>query len=293
MALTDAVKRWYPVRLAKAYSQAQSGNYARSLALSMFMSMFPLMLGVLAVLGLVIHDPHVQARVEAAVVGFFPSDAHAALVRTLDGVRRHSGVLSLVAVLGMLWGGSSIFTTMEWVLDRLFGARQRGFLRQRLMALLMTVVFAAAIVLTVFLNSALALVKVVPFLGPVIGAGVWIAFMLTIYRIVPHRTFRLSEVWRGAVLAGLLMEVLSLLWPLYMHFTHGFSSYGTAFALFFLLATWLYFLSQLILLGAVVNRLSLGPPLEEGAVAEPGAGPVETPETRAVDRQSRRREPAA
>src|SRR2546425_9610317 len=50
----------------------------------------------------------------------------------------------------------------------------------------------------------------------------------------------------------------------------GEGPYGQQFALFFLLATWLYLLSQLLLLGAVFNRMRLGAPREEGAVAQPG-----------------------
>ncbi|MGH7777753.1 MAG: YihY/virulence factor BrkB family protein [Candidatus Dormibacterales bacterium] len=284
------IKRRYPVRVVMAYGQTQSANYAQSIALSMFMSMFPLMLGVLAILGLAIHDPHLQGRVQRALVGFFPSDARGALVHTLSGVRGHPGVLGVIGILGMLWGGGSIFTTMEWVLDRLFGVPQRGFLSQRAMALGMTAIFALAIVLSVFVNSALALVRFVPFLAPVTGAVIWVLFMLTIYRVVPHKTFTTVEVLPGALVAGVLMEALSLIWPLYMHFTHGFSTYGAAFALFFLLVTWLYFLSQFIMLGAVVNRLSLGPPLEESAPSELGrkeAGLEGDPEPSVV-----RREPA-
>ena len=71
------------------------------------------------------------------------------------------------------------------------------------------------------------------------------------------------------LLAGVLMEALTLLWPLYAGLTHGFSSYGTAFALFFVLATWLYFFAQFTLLGAVANRMHAGAPDARGLIASP------------------------
>jgi uncharacterized BrkB/YihY/UPF0761 family membrane protein len=37
-----------------------------------------------------------------------------------------------------------------------------------------------------------------------------IALVILIYRVVPNRTFQLSEVWRGALLAGILMEIMAL-----------------------------------------------------------------------------------
>ncbi|HZB97716.1 MAG TPA: hypothetical protein VE219_03870, partial [Candidatus Sulfotelmatobacter sp.] len=51
--------------------------------------------------------------------------------------------------------------------------------------------------------------------------------------------------------------------------THGFNTYGQEFALFFLLAAWLLFLSQFILAGAVFNNVRLGEPHAEGIIPAP------------------------
>lgn len=282
--LLERAQRLYPVRLARAYGQSQASNFAAALAFNMFMSMFPLMLGLLSIVGLVLRNPAQQAQVQAALLGFFPPDAHAALQRTLEQVRDRAGLLGIVGVAGLLWSGTNVFVAMEFALGQMFGAAQRDFLRQRLMALLMTAAFVAAIVVSVIANAALALVRSLPFAGPVIGAVVWVAFMVAIYRFVPNRTFAtLRQVWPGALVAGCLMEVLTLLWPLYAAVSHSFTTYGATFALFFLLATWLYLLSQLVLLGAVANRMRLGVPEKPGAVAVPQPNPLETPGARAAD----------
>ena len=143
--------RTYPVRLAMAFGDSQAGNYASGLAFTSFVSMFPLILGLLAVLGLV----------------------------------------------------------------------------------------------------------------------VWLAFMTAIYRLVPNRTYTVRRMWPGVLLAGVLMEALTLLWPLYTRLTHGFNTYGSAFALFFVLATWLYFFALFTLLGAVANRMHAGGPSVGGLIATP------------------------
>ena len=83
------------------------------------------------------------------------------------------------------------------------------------------------------------------------------------------RTFRFREVLPGALLAGVLIEALSLVFPLYAKIAGSFNTYGAQFALFFLLATWFYLLSQLVLLGAVFNRFRLGEPAHLGIVASP------------------------
>jgi membrane protein len=103
----------------------------------------------------------------------------------------------------------------------------------------------------------------------VIGAVVMVVLLVLLYRFVPNRKFRLRDVLPGALLAGVLIEALSLGFPLYARFAGGFNTYGAQFALFFLLATWLYLLSQLLLLGAVYNRFLLDRPVTKGLVASP------------------------
>src|SRR5207253_1618562 len=163
-----------------------------------FLSMFPLILGLLAVVGLLLRDQHLQAQVQAMVLGFFPADAHAALQHTMDSVRKRSGVLGLISILGLLWSGGSLFITLEFVLGKILGTQQRGFLRQRGMAFSMTAIFVVVVVLSVFANALAGFVKSVPYVGPVVGAIIWIGFMLSIYRLVPNRTFKLGAIWRGA-----------------------------------------------------------------------------------------------
>lgn len=283
-ALAGRAVGLYPVRLVRAYGDSHAADYAAGLAFNMFMSMFPLLLGLLAIVGLVLRDRHQLLQVESGLIAFFPADATAPLQKTLGQVRDRAGILGIIGVAGLIWSGSGVFTAMEFALGQMFGAEQRTFVRQRLMAFLMTFAFVAVIVVSVFANAVVALARSVPFAGPVVGAVVWIGFMVAIYRFVPNRTFStLRQVWPGALLAGILMEVLTLVWPLYTSLTGHFSTYGAAFALFFLLATWLYLFAQLILLGAVANKMRLGTPSKAGVVAEPGTGAIETPGTRAVE----------
>ena len=75
----------------------------------------------------------------------------------------------------------------------------------------------------------------------------------------------------GAALAGLLIELVTLLFPLYAKLAHGFDTYGQSLALFFLLATWLAFLSQFILIGAVWNRVRLGEKFTASGLLASGA----------------------
>lgn len=272
-----------PVRFIKAYGQSKASNYAAGLAFNSFTSMFPLMLGVLSIVGLVLGGQH-RHQVETVLVNVFPADAQSSIRQTLESVKQHSGLLGIVAILGFVWTGTNYFGNMEFALSEMYGVEQRTFIRQRVMGVLMLAVFLVGMAAAVLVNSALGVVGAA-FLGPLVGALVLVAMMTLVYRVVPNRSFQLREVLAGAVLAGVLMEVVTLAFPLYARLMHGFNTYGATFALFLLLAAWLYLISQFMLMGAVLNRFREGRPHQEGVVADPRADFEETRGSRAVDEQ--------
>jgi membrane protein len=286
-ALLERLKGSFPGRVATAYGESKAGNYAAGLAFNAFMTMFPLMLGLLAIVGLVIRDPDTMAKAQSMLLSVFPSNAHDQLAQVLKGAQKSSGLLGLVSIIGLIWSGTGLFVAVEFALGEMFGAKQRDFARQRLMALAMMAVFLVGILFAILANSMVAaLGSGVKLLGPFLGVVVMTTMMAAIYRIVPNRTFSLTQILPGALLAGVLMEIVTLAFPLYGSLVHGFNTYGAAFALFFLLATWLYFISQFILLGAVLNRMLMGQPETGGAAASPGEAREETRGARAAERVS-------
>lgn len=55
-------------------------------------------------------------------------------------------------------------------------------------------------------------------------------------------------------MAGLGVQLLSLVFRAHTRFTHHFSTYCRGLALFLVLATWVHLLAQLLLFGADFNR---------------------------------------
>ncbi|HZA01644.1 MAG TPA: YihY/virulence factor BrkB family protein [Hyphomicrobiaceae bacterium] len=268
--LLERAQGTLPARVLMAYGESQASNYALALAFAGFMSMFPIILGALAIIGFAIRDSATEVRFQILLINMFPASAQPELQHAIQGVKQSSGWLAAVSVGGLLWSASSIFSTMEFALTEIFGTRQRDMLRQRLMGLIMMVLLIVAIVATVGADSLAAFVPVVgPIVGFIFGSVVMVSLLAALYRFVPNRTFRMRDVLPGALLAGVLIEILSFAFPLYARVAGGFNTYGAQFALFFLLATWFYLLSQLILLGAVFNKFRLGEPAARGIVASP------------------------
>jgi YihY family inner membrane protein len=253
------MKRWMrallPVRVLAAYGESQAGSYASALAFACLLAMFPLMLGILSLLGLAIRDPATEAKAETLIIQMFPATAHAQLIDALRGVKQSAGWMGLLSLAGLLWSASSIFSTMEFAFARIFATRQRSMVKQKLMSLVLMVLLVVAVGVTLAANALAALFPFAWITGFVIGAAVMVALLVALYRLVPTREFAVRDVLPGALVAGVLIEFFSLGFPLYSRLAGGFATYGAQFGLFFLLAAWFYILSELILLGAVVNRV--------------------------------------
>jgi len=271
--LVQRAKGSLPFRVITAYGESQASNYAAALAFAAFLAMFPMILGALSMIGLAIRDPVTEARFQSFILQMFPGDAQPELQHAIRGVKQSAGWLALVSLGGLVWSASGIFSTMEFALTQIFGTKQRDMLRQKLMGFVMMMLLVVALGVTVAANAAAGyLAKYMPYawvLSFLIGAAVMVVLLVLLYRFVPNRTFSLREVLPGALLAGVLIEVLSLAFPLYTRIAGSFNTYGAQFGLFFLLATWLYLLSQVLLLGAVYNRFRLGRPATKGLIASP------------------------
>jgi membrane protein len=269
----ERVQRTVPFRVINAFAQSQASNYASALAFAGFLSMFPIMLGALSIVGLAIRDQRTEGQVQQLLLQLFPGSAQPELQNALLGVKQSAGWLGALSVAGLIWSASSIFGTMEFALSQIFGTRRRDMIRQKLMGFVMMAVLVVAIVITVGINALAAFLPVpgsVAWIPSFIaGAGVMVSLLTVLYRFVPNRTFGLRDALPGAIVTGVLIELLSLAFPLYAHLAGHFNTYGAQFGLFFLLATWFYLLSELLLLGAVYNRFRLGEPFRPGLIASP------------------------
>jgi membrane protein len=277
-----------------AFGASQASNYASALAFNGLLAMFPLMLGIVALIGLSVRDPATEAKFQLFIIQTFPTDsAQKELMHALDGVKMHAGLLGIVSIGGLIWSGSGVFATMEFAFAQIFGVTQRDMVRQKLMGFVMMIVLIAAVVVTVGANALAAFLPAAWVLSFVIGAAVMILLLVLLYRLVPNRTYGLVEVLPGAFLAGVLIEALSLAFPLYARFAGGFNTYGAQFALFLLLAAWFFLLSNLILLGAVYNKFRAGVPVRLGLIASPSRESHDVPDPHEVIEQKKAESPGS
>jgi membrane protein len=257
----------FPARVVKRYLDAQGPNLATLIAWNGLFALFPMILVTVTLIGLVLQNPEIASNVQTAVVNNFPGEqTQKQILEALNGVKHNTGIFAVVGFVGLLWSGSALFGAMEQALTALYPCKPRNFVRQKLMAFAMIFVFtilAIPLVLSTALLPALQHLSFVPSFftqGPAglllqVGAGILDGALIffAVYYVVPNRRQHLRNVWPGALTAGVLIEALSFLFPLYVRLAGGFNAYGATFALFFLLMTWMFFLGQITVIGGAVN----------------------------------------
>jgi membrane protein len=254
-------------KFVAAWGELRAGEGAILIAWQLLFSLFPLVIGILSIIGLVLRDPAVQATMAESIARQFPEQA-TELVGFISETRDLGGIFGIISIVGLLWSGSSLFGVMGTVFDRFYGVPDRGFVRQRLISFLMMAVYTVLATVSVASSSVSGfLVGIsqevlpveVPYFAFAVGWAVSllsaVLMFLVLYRVVPNAHVGLGHVWRGALLAGLLFVALTQVFPLYLHFLGGGFAAYKALGVFLLLMTWFYFLGMILCVGSLLNAI--------------------------------------
>lgn len=307
--LLDRIKKSPVGRFYEKYSADRADEGAVLIAWQALFSLFPLIAGLLALLGLVLRDEERRGAITDAVAGAFPEQA-GDLLSFIEETRDISGLLGVVSILGFLWSGSNLFGQMATVFNRFYDAPDRGFVGQRLMAFMMMVVYLILIVISVSASGAahfivdiadqflgFPLEGIASVLGLVVGwalsLGSAFVMFLALYRVVPNVPLTFRSVWRGSLVAAFLFLVLNQVFPLYLQFFGGgFAAYKTL-GLFLLLMTWFFFLTRMLVLGPELNAFLAEMGSREAAMPGTGVPKPDQPITSSQKRQNRHQAEAA
>jgi len=254
-------------------------TFAGMLTYSLVTSAFSLLLVLIAIGGLILGaiSPAAQQELVNRIGTSLPvsngSQVVGAVTRRLT---QSAGILLIVAVALAVYSGSRVFVKMEKSFDIFFRVQGRRGLQQNIMAvgmmllyaLLVPLVLATAIVppaLLAILRSVNAQVLSGPLIGlllQVVGLAVSVLVALilfgAIYVVVPNRPLRPKEVWKGTLVAAVLLMLDNALFPLYISVFLKPENRGSIIGLLVVILAYYYFQSLIVLLGAEVNAWAYG-----------------------------------
>jgi membrane protein len=231
--------RWAGIFLGRL-NEHRLTEQATVIAFNIIYAMFPLALSVAAIGGYVYRGGDARAWLLHAVNAAFPAQVAGEMAQVINTAGSNSGLLGLIGFLSLFWAGSNLFTTIETSFARIFDARPRGIVDQRLVAFLMILVFSALLILSVAAaNLALlmgghrgnapgtsgerVLGQALDLLG---GWGIAVLLHLVIYAVVPNVRLPFRSLWPGAVVAGTAFQLVTLVFPLYIRYLAGVNRFG-------------------------------------------------------------------
>jgi membrane protein len=257
-------------------------NLAGMLAYNFLMSLFPILLLLLAAVGLILgdHASTIYAHIEQVFAEAIPGGAEI-FQAVASQLTSNVGPLFVIGLVGSVLGGSNLFMVIESCFGIIFRVRSRDLIPKQLMAfgmLTLYLILAPLIALAFSLPS--TIVKLVdPYLaatGEAALAGVLgnimavlSAFILfgAIYLIVPNRHIHFRQVIPGTLLATVLLVPYISLFPLYANLFLQPDNYGSIAGFAVVILIFFYYLGFILLLGAELNSWIAGRRLVGGDLA--------------------------
>ena len=257
-------------RVLRGMVTGDSTHLAAGVAFYALFSLFPLLLGSLAIVGLFLNSEEIQQRFIGFVTANLPGSGE--FVRSnLDQILRFRTALGLGSVLGLLWLGTAVFAAISRAVNRAFGIqRHRPFyiaLPRRVVMVVITgglflVSTVVSTAIQLFSDRELGLPWLTLFLEPdmverALYSVPWVitvTFFLIIYRFEPLRKTYWQYVWPGAAVAALLFEASKFVFVWYLESWAVYDQVHGSLASVIVLLTWVYLSALILILGAHISH---------------------------------------
>jgi membrane protein len=247
--------RWFgtALRVNDRYSELNGNYVAAAITLAAFISLFPLILVIIAVVGLVSsHSTDIAGSIirNLGLTG----DAAKAVTSAISTAQRSERAASIIGIAGLLWSGLGLVAAMEYAVDTVWQVKGRG-MRDKLGGLLWLagagLLFLTSFAVTTALNFLPAAVAPV---GIVVGLGIDVALWLWTFNVLTNNETGWKPLLPGAVFGAVGLEVLKAAGSIYVPRLVASSSamYGSLGVVFAVLA-WLLLFGRLLVYSATLN----------------------------------------
>ncbi len=274
-------------RTIREMSDDDATHMAAGVAYYAVFSLFPLLIGLIAIFNLLPASETRQEQLTEFVAGYLPGSED-----LLDRNVRIGGALGVIAIFGLIWSGSAIFGAAAKVVNRAWDVQKDRPIyinkpRQMAMALAVGLMFLTSLGASAFVRIAGEYAKAdLPapdflvdvggrFMLQAFAAALTLATFLMMYKLLPNTKTYWQYVWPGALVATVLFEFCKASFLLYLERFGGFKDvYGSGGDILVLLL-WVYVSSLILILGAELSseygRLKEGRERGTALVAGPGS----------------------
>ena len=258
-------------RVFKELGDDDATHLSAGVAYYSVFSVFPLLLGLLAISGTVFTSITLQEQFLDYVTESMPGSEEF-VSKNIEELVRFRGALGIGAILGLLWSGSSAFGAMSRAINRAWDVeKDRPFYVAKTLHIIIALGVGILFLLSSFASVAIELLsnysrdlglpgheffldfglgnlmlKAVPW-------AITLAVFLLLYRFVPNCKTYWRYVWTGAVVATILFEASKGIFMWYLVNVANYELIYGSVASMMVLMSWAYVSAFILILGAEIS----------------------------------------
>jgi membrane protein len=258
---------------AAAWWNDNVSRLGASLSYYTLFSLAPMLVIAIAIAGFVFGAEAARGEIVDQIQGLVGRDGARAVQAMLQGAaKRSSGILAtIVGLVTLVVGATGVFLELQAALNGIWRVKPKpstgimGVLRQRLISFGLVVGVGFLLLVSLLVSAALAALG--KFLGSympgyaVLGQALNVLLSLAVitllfamvYKVLPDVELAWRDVWVGGLVTAGLFSIGKLVIGLYLGTSSTASTYGAAASVIVLLL-WVYYSSQIVLLGAEFTR---------------------------------------
>jgi membrane protein len=260
--------RWLKIPLlqliantAEGSGQHDAAQRAAGVAYYAILSVFPLLLGMIAIFGFVLPSGNLQEELLKFVGNNLPG-ASDILRQNIESIVNLRGAMSVLSLVILFWGSSAIFSAISLAINRVHDIRlHRPFLIRKASELGMILSTGILLLLSLGVSAIIAILRGVSDLPAADSimlelASRLVAFLLILvvflllYKLIPNTRTYWRYVWPGALLAAIFFEIARTLFIFYIsNFANYQLIYGSIASIIVLLV-WIYYSAYILIMGA-------------------------------------------
>jgi membrane protein len=244
-----------------------------SLSYYTLFSLAPMLVIAIAIAGFVFGAEAARGEIVSQIQGLVGREGARAVQAMLQGAaKRSSGIMAtIVGLVTLVIGATGVFLELQTALNGIWRVKPKpsvgmmGVLRQRLISFGLVVGVGFLLLVSLLVSAALAALG--KFLGSylpgyaILGQALNVLLSLAVitllfamvYKVLPDVELAWRDVWVGGLVTAGLFSIGKLVIGLYLGTSSTASTYGAAASVIVLLL-WVYYSSQIVLLGAEFTR---------------------------------------
>ena len=258
------------VRTTKEFIADDATHMAAAISYYALLSMFPMIIGLIAILSFFWQDTEAQKLIINWMSGFLPGATDFIEDYDIQNLIAVRGPVGAFALIGLFWTASAIFGGITRSINRAWDVDHDRPLYiskpyQMLMALATGLLFVLSTSINIFVGAserfASANLPIADFLisgtsSAVLYAGsftLMFAVFMALYKYVPNTKTYWRHIWVGALVAALLFEITENLFIIYLNRFANFSNVYGALTPVVVVLIWSYLSGLILILGAELS----------------------------------------